>query len=38
MPKATLPTSPKGWFVALTASLVGFLAGFITISIMQKWM
>ena len=34
MPKAELPTSAKGWFVALTASFVGFVSGFLTV----KWL
>jgi hypothetical protein len=35
MPEAKLPTSAKGWLVALGAGVVGFLAGFI--SIMNRW-
>lgn len=33
MPKAELPSSLKGWLVALLAAFVGFIAGFITIKI-----
>jgi len=36
MPKAALPTTPKGWLVTLAASLVGFLAGFVVISLCGK--
>lgn len=35
MPKAGLPTNLKGWFVALVASFVGFIAGFLTIRVLQ---
>lgn len=31
MPRAELPTSLKGWAVALGAGIVGFLAGFVFI-------
>jgi hypothetical protein len=34
MPKAQLPSSPQGWLVALIASLVGFMAGFLTIALL----
>ena len=33
MPGANLPSNPQGWFVVLLASLVGFMAGFITITL-----
>jgi hypothetical protein len=36
VPKAELPTSLKGWVVALGAGVVGFLAGFIFIKIMNE--
>lgn len=35
MPKAELPTSLEGWMVALGAGVVGFLAGFVFIKIMN---
>lgn len=35
MPKAQLPTSVKGWLVALLASFVGFVSGFVTIRLCQ---
>jgi hypothetical protein len=28
MPKATMPTTFRGWIVALFASMIGFIAGF----------
>jgi len=38
MPKAELPTTMRGWIVAIGAGVVGFLAGFVFISIMsQVW-
>lgn len=36
MPKAELPTSIKGWGVALGAGVLGFLAGFVFISLMNR--
>lgn len=36
MPKAELPTSAKGWLVALAAAFVGFIAGFIFLSIANR--
>lgn len=36
MPKANLPSSPQGWVAALAASLVGLLAGFWTITILNR--
>jgi hypothetical protein len=36
MPDAKLPTSLKGWFIAITASLVGFMSGFVTIIWLRK--
>lgn len=38
MPKAELPTSPAGWLVALAASFVGFIAGFLAIATLTKIM
>jgi len=35
MPKAELPTSAAGWAVAIGAGIVGFLAGFIFIRLMN---
>lgn len=37
MPKAALPTSSKGWLVALAASFVGFIAGFVTIALLSRF-
>jgi hypothetical protein len=36
MPVARLPSSPAGWFVALLAGVVGFMAGFVTIAILTR--
>jgi dipeptide/tripeptide permease len=36
MPKAELPTSRVGWLVALGAAFVGFLAGFVFITICNR--
>jgi hypothetical protein len=36
MPKAELPTTLKGWFIAATASFVGFISGFVTIAWLRK--
>jgi hypothetical protein len=36
MPRAELPTSMVGWMVAVGAGVVGFLAGFLFISLCQK--
>lgn len=36
MPKAKLPTTAKGWAVALLASFVGFTSGFVTIRVLEK--
>ena len=36
MPVARLPSTPQGWLVALFASLVGFMAGFTTISLLGR--
>lgn len=33
MPKAELPSSWKGWMLALLASFVGFVSGFLTIKL-----
>lgn len=35
MPKAELPSSPVGWITALGAGIVGFMAGFIFIRLMN---
>ena len=32
MPKASLPTTWQGWLAALLASMAGFIAGFIVLS------
>jgi len=36
MPSTKLPHTPKGWFVALVASLVGLLSGFITVNFLNR--
>lgn len=36
MPRAALPSTVKGWLVALLASLVGFMAGFVTIAVCER--
>jgi hypothetical protein len=38
MPKAKLPTTLKGWFAALIASLAGLLAGFLTLNVLNRWL
>jgi undecaprenyl pyrophosphate phosphatase UppP len=38
MPDAKLPTSFKGWIVALGGAYVGFISGFITIRWLNKVM
>lgn len=38
MPKAALPTSARGWLVALLASFVGFIAGFVTIALAGRFL
>lgn len=38
MPEANLPTTMAGWLVALGAGVVGFLAGFVFISICTRMM
>ena len=38
MPDAKLPTTAKGWCVALAASLVGLISGFATVRILNRWM
>lgn len=35
MPQAVLPSSPIGWAVALGAGIVGFIAGFVFIRLMN---
>jgi len=34
MPKAKLPTTLRGWLVALAASMVGLISGFITVRVL----
>jgi hypothetical protein len=36
MPKAEIPTSLHGWLIAIGAGIVGFLAGFLFISLMVR--
>jgi hypothetical protein len=36
VPKAELPTTPRGWLVALAASFVGFIAGFLAIGLLGR--
>lgn len=36
MPKAQLPTTAKGWVVALGGSLAGLIAGFVTVNWLGK--
>jgi hypothetical protein len=36
MPRAALPTTLKGWLVALAASFVGLIAGFIAIAVLSR--
>lgn len=36
MPRAQLPTSPVGWIVALGASFLGFIVGFVAIALAGK--
>lgn len=38
MPKADLPSSWRGWMVALAASFAGFVAGFLVIALLTKVM
>lgn len=38
MPEAKMPSSWKGWLVAITSSMVGFFAGFATIAFMRQLM
>lgn len=37
MPKAALPTTPKGWLVTVAASLVGFVAGTAALGVLARW-
>lgn len=37
MPKATLPTTLKGWVAALVASFVGFVSGFAVLRLLERW-
>lgn len=34
MPRAELPRSIRGWIVAIAASFVGFISGFMTIALL----
>lgn len=36
MPEAKLPTTFKGWLVALAGSMAGLLAGFITVNVVGR--
>jgi hypothetical protein len=36
MPRAALPTTPRGWLVALAAALIGLIAGFLFIAFMNR--
>lgn len=36
MPKAELPSTFKGWIVALVASFVGFVSGFVTTKVLGE--
>lgn len=36
MPSAKLPTTFRGWLIALVGALVGLLAGFVTINLLGK--
>lgn len=36
MPSADLPTSALGWIIALGAGVVGFIAGFLFISLAER--
>jgi hypothetical protein len=36
MPHADLPSTPLGWLVALVASMLGFLVGFVFLSLVAK--
>lgn len=36
MPKASLPSTTLGWIVALAASFVGFIAGFLAIALLTQ--
>lgn len=36
MPKANLPHTPLGWVIALAASFVGFIAGFLAIALLTR--
>jgi len=38
MPRAKLPTTAKGWLAALVASFVGFVSGFATLNLLQRWL
>lgn len=37
MPKAKLPTTLMGWIIALAASAVGFISGFLALNILTRW-
>ena len=34
MPRAELPHTPAGWLVAMVASFIGLLTGFLTVSLL----
>lgn len=36
MPHAELPTSLLGWLAAVTAGVVGFLAGFVVLAVFER--
>lgn len=36
MPEAKLPTSAKGWLVALISSMIGFFAGMASIALVAR--
>lgn len=38
MPSANFPSNAAGWFVAIAAAIVGFLAGFATIALLRRVM
>lgn len=37
MPKAALPTTPRGWLVTVAAALVGFIAGTAALGAFGRW-
>lgn len=36
MPRAKLPSTVKGWFVALAGALAGLVAGFVVVDFLGK--